>query len=226
MTETERISIAVDETHVSGLVTSPPHPAAVYVFAHGAGAGMEHAFMQAAAAGLAGRGIATLRFNFLYMERGSGRPDGPAVAQRCVAAAVATAGRHFAGLPLFAGGKSFGGRMTSQAQASGQLQPVEGLAFVGFPLHPAGKPSTSRAAHLLGVKVPMLFIQGTRDKLAEPDLLVPMIETLGPAATLLSIDDADHAFHVPRRSGRSDDAVLDQVLDGMASWFRRAAGPA
>jgi hypothetical protein len=196
-----------DAGRVSGLLDAPPHPRAGYVLAHGAGAGMSHPFMAAIAAELVARGIATLRYQFPYMERGSRRPDPPRLAHTCVRAAVAEAARLMPDLPLFAGGKSFGGRMTSQAQAEAPLPGVRGLIFVGFPLHPAGKPSRERGAHLAGVRVPMLFLQGSRDALASLDQLEPVIAALGRPATLKIFADADHAFHVPARSGRTDAQV-------------------
>lgn len=208
---------------VSGLLLVPTRPRGAYVFAHGAGAGMHHAFMAAAAHGLAGRGIATLRYQFPAMEAGRKRPDTPAAAQATVRAAVDEAARHLGGLPLFAGGKSFGGRMSSQAQALAPLRGVAGLVFVGFPLHPAGKPSTARAAHLAGVRIPMLFAQGTRDALADIPSLRAVLAPLGPAVTLMEIEGADHSFHVLRRSGRTDDAVMQELLDGMAAWMLRLA---
>jgi hypothetical protein len=182
---------------------------------------MAHAFMTAAAEGLAARSIATLRYQFPYMEAGSKRPDAPAKAQATVRAAVAEAGRRFPGLRLLAGGKSFGGRMTSQAQAVAPLANVAGLVFLGFPLHPAGAPSMERARHLAEVRVPMLFIQGTNDKLAELGRIRSVVSGLGPLATLMELDDADHSFHVPKRSGRTDDQVLSQALDGLAAWVQR-----
>lgn len=204
---------------VSGLVRSPPAPRACYVFGHGAGAGMAHPFMAEVADGLAQRGIATLRYQFPYMERGSKRTDSPAVAQATVRAAVAHAAGLFPSLPLFAGGKSFGGRMSSQAQAQSPLPGVAGLVFVGFPLHAAGAPSSDRARHLFDIRTPMLFIQGTRDKLAEFDRVEKLMAELGPVATLLRIDEADHSFHVLVRSGRNDQEVMQQVLDGAAAWM-------
>jgi predicted alpha/beta-hydrolase family hydrolase len=191
--------------------------------AHGAGAGMNHAFMAAVAEELAQRGIATLRYQFPYMERGSKRPDSPKVAHAAVRAAVAEAGRLVPGLPLVAGGKSFGGRMTSQAQAASPLPGVRGLAFLGFPLHPAGKPSDDRAAHLLEVRMPMLFLQGTRDELADLRLLRPVIDRLGERATLELLEDADHSFHVPARTGRKDAEVRAGMLDAFAQWTRALA---
>src|SRR6202048_2103136 len=190
-------------TSVSALLIRPPQARACFVFAHGAGAGMTHPFMEAVAAGLGERGVATLRYQFPYMEKASKRPDPPGIAQAAVRAAVAEAGRHCVDLRLIAGGKSFGGRMPSQAQAATPLAGVRGLAFLGFPLHPAGKPSSDRAEHLADVHVPMLFLQGTRDSLAEVALLKPVVERLGPLATLHLADGADHSFHVLARAGRN-----------------------
>jgi uncharacterized protein len=204
---------------VSALLIHPPQAHACFVFAHGAGAGMTHPFMEAVAAGLCERGVATLRYQFPYMEKGSKRPDSPAIAQAAVRAAVAEAGRRCAGLRLIAGGKSFGGRMTSQAQAMAPLAGVDGLAFLGFPLHPAGKPSSDRAAHLSDVHVPMLFLQGTRDNLAELKLLEPVVKRLGPSASLHPVEAADHSFHVLARSGRNDSDVMNEILDTLASWI-------
>ncbi len=203
---------------VSGLLIRPPQARACYVFAHGAGAGMTHASMEAIAAGLGERGIATLRYQFPYMEKAGKRPDPPAVAHAAVRAAVAEAARCCAGLPLIAGGKSFGGRMTSQAQAIAPLAGVRGLAFLGFPLHPAGKPSSERAKHLSDVKIPMLFLQGTRDALAELNLLEPVVKNLGARAALHLVKEADHSFHVLVRSGRNDGEVMSEVLDAFAAW--------
>ena len=203
---------------VSALLLRPPQARAAYVFAHGAGAGMTHASMTAIAEGLAERGIATLRYQFPYMEKGSKRPDSPAVAHATVRAAVADAAHHCGDLPLFAGGKSFGGRMTSQAQASAPLAGVRGLVFLGFPLHPAGKPSRERAKHLGEVDIPMLFLQGTRDALAELSLLEPVVRELGQRASLHLVKDADHSFHVLKSSGRNDREVLAEVLDAFAAW--------
>jgi predicted alpha/beta-hydrolase family hydrolase len=214
------ITFAVgDDTQVSGLVQAPPDARAAYVLAHGAGAGMKHPFMATVAAELARRGIASLRYQFPYMERGSRRPDPPAVAQATVRAAVAAAQQALPGLPLIAGGKSFGGRMTSQAQAKAPLPGVRGLVFLGFPLHPAGKPSQERAEHLFDVSVPMLFLQGTRDALAALDQLEPVCRALGARATLKLFEDADHSFHVPARAGRTDAQVLAQMLDTLTAWI-------
>jgi hypothetical protein len=203
---------------VSALLTLPPGPRACFVFAHGAGAGMTHAFMAAVASGLADRHVATLRYQFPYMEKGSKRPDPPAIAHAAVRAAVAAAAQACPGLPLIAGGKSFGGRMTSQAQAKAPLAGVVGLVFFGFPLHAAGKPSSDRADHLADVKIPMLFLQGTNDKLAEIDLLKPVLKKLGALATLHLVDAADHSFHVPARSGRKDSEVMIDMLDAFVAW--------
>jgi hypothetical protein len=218
--DAQSVSIAVDSAHrVSGLLSMPASPHAAYVLAHGAGAGMTHPFMAAVAAGLAERGVATLRYQFPYMEAQGKRPDPPALAQATVRAAVAAAGRLVPQLPLVAGGKSFGGRMTSQAQAVAPLPGVRGLAFLGFPLHPAGKPSDQRAAHLFDVRVPMLFLQGTKDTLAELSLLEPLTERLGTHASLRLFEDADHSFHVPARSGRKDADLMQELLDALAAWI-------
>lgn len=203
---------------VSGLLIRPPGARACFVFAHGAGAGMTHPFMETFATGLDARGIATLRYQFPYMEKGSKRPDLPAVAQAAVRAAVAEAGKCCPGLALIAGGKSFGGRMTSQAQANAPLPGVRGLAFLGFPLHPAGKPATDRAMHLADIRIPMLFLQGTRDSLAEAKLLEPVVADLGALASLHSVEGADHSFHVLARSGRSDREVMNEILDTFTAW--------
>jgi predicted alpha/beta-hydrolase family hydrolase len=203
---------------VSALLTQPQRPSACYVFAHGAGAGMTHTFMAAVATGLSERGIATLRYQFPYMEKGGKRPDPPGVAQAAVRAAVEEAARRCPAIPLIAGGKSFGGRMTSQTQAKAPLEGVQGLAFFGFPLHPAGKRSTERADHLAGIDIPMLFLQGTNDKLAEVDLLKPVVKKLVAQATLHLVEAADHSFHVPARSGRNDAEVMNDILDAFAAW--------
>jgi uncharacterized protein len=203
---------------VSALLICPAKARACYVFAHGAGAGMSHPFMETFATGLGERGVASLRYQFPYMEKGSRRPDPPAIAHAAVRAAVAEAGCACPGLPLIAGGKSFGGRMTSQAQAMAPLSGVQGLAFVGFPLHPAGKPSSDRAKHLAEVRVPMLFLQGTRDTLAELALLEPVVAGLGALATLHLAREADHSFHVLARSGRNDREVMTEILDAFADW--------
>lgn len=221
---TQRSALTIDvpgSGPVSALLTQPENAAAAFVFAHGAGAGMTHPFMEMVADGLAAGRIATLRFQFPYMERGSKRPDTPAVAQGAVRAAVATAATELSGLPLIAGGKSFGGRMTSQAQAKEPLPGVHGLCFFGFPLHPAGKSATERGDHLSGITVPMLFLQGTRDALADVGLIEPLIASLGPRGTLHLVENADHSFHVPAKSGRTDSDVMEEVLDAMAAWVKR-----
>jgi predicted alpha/beta-hydrolase family hydrolase len=203
---------------VSALLIRPESAHACYVFAHGAGAGMRHASMEAIASGLAERGIATLRYQFPYMEKGSKRPDPPALAQATVRAAVAEAAKVCAGLPLIAGGKSFGGRMTSQAQAKAPLDGIKGIAFFAFPLHPAGEPAVNRAAHLFDVEIPMLFLQGTRDALADVSLLKPVVRDLREWATLHLAEGADHSFHVLKSSGRTDREVLAEILDAFAAW--------
>ena len=204
---------------VSALLIRPAEARACFVFAHGAGAGMTHPFMETFATGLGERGIASLRYQFPYMEKGSRRPDPPAVAHEAARAAVAEAGLICPGLPLIAGGKSFGGRMTSQAQAIAPLAGVRGLAFLGFPLHPAGKPSSDRAKHLAEVQVPMLFVQGTRDNLAELTLIEPLVTRLGPSASLHLVREADHSFHVLARSGRNDREVMKEILDTFSTWI-------
>jgi predicted alpha/beta-hydrolase family hydrolase len=227
MTESKTKPITVDvdaQTRVSALLQAPPHPSTCFVFAHGAGAGMAHPFMAAVASGLAERGIASLRYQFPYMEKGGKRPDPPKVAHATVRAAVAEAHRQLPDVPLIAGGKSFGGRMTSQAQALAPLEGVTGLAFLGFPLHPAKQPSQERARHLAGVTIPMLFLQGTRDALAELSELEPVCAALGSRATLKLFADADHSFHVPARTGRKDAEVRAEMLDAFAAWAARIAG--
>ncbi|OQW58573.1 MAG: alpha/beta hydrolase [Proteobacteria bacterium HN_bin10] len=213
------VTIALDGGAISGLWLAPDNARVVYVFAHGAGAGMTHKSMAAIAEGLAERSIATLRYNFLYMERGSKRPDAPALAHQAVRAAAAKASALAPDLPLFAGGKSFGGRMTSQAQALEPLPNVRGLVFFAFPLHPAGRPGDERAKHLEDVQVPMLFLQGANDALATLDLLRPVIKRLGKRATLALSEGADHSFHVPAKSDRKDAEVLDEALDTAANWM-------
>jgi len=215
----EPVTIPVGEGSVSGLLAVPEQATALYVFAHGAGAGMTHPAMTAVANELAARGIATLRYQFPYMEQRRKRPDPPPVAHAAVRAAVGFARERAADLPLFAGGRSFGGRMTSQAQAAAPLPGVRGLIFLGFPLHPAGKPSRERAQHLAEVRIPMLFLQGTRDALAFLDELRPVCASLGARATLKLFENADHSFHVPARSGRTDAQVRGEMLDCIAAWI-------
>lgn len=220
MVETRELKLDIERIGtVSAMLTRPDHARACYVLAHGAGADMRHSFMEKVAAGLAERGIATLRFNFPYMEKKLGRPDQPAVAHAAIRAAVEEATRLCPGLKLVAGGKSFGGRMTSQAQSKAQLPGVKGLAFLGFPLHAAKKPSSERAEHLTGIAIPMLFLQGTRDGLADLGHLKPVIATLGPKATLHEIEGGDHSFAVLKKSGRSNDEALSEVLDTLAAWI-------
>jgi uncharacterized protein len=215
----DELRIPVGDDSVSALLMRPPDAKALYVFAHGAGAGMNHKSMVSNAEGLAARGIATLRYQFPYMEKGSKRVDPPRVAHAAVRAAVAEAARLSPDLPLFAGGRSFGGRMTSQAQAEGALPGVRGLAFLGFPLHPAGKPGIERAAHLEQVHIPMLFVSGDRDALAELHLLRPVIAELGDRATLHVIRDADHSLKVRASSGRTSAEAEAEALDAMAQWI-------
>jgi uncharacterized protein len=223
--EAEPVVMAVDDaTRVSALLLAPARARACYVLAHGAGAGMNHPFMAAVAQELAERGIATLRYQFPYMEKGGKRPDPPKLAHATVRAAVAETARHLPKLPLIAGGKSFGGRMTSQAQAITPLPNVRALAFLGFPLHPAKQPSSERGKHLFDVELPMLFLQGTRDTLADLDQLKPLCQSLGERATLTLFQDADHSFHVPARSGRTDPQVRSDVLDALAAWIDRIIG--
>jgi predicted alpha/beta-hydrolase family hydrolase len=215
----EPVTIMVDDAHsVSGLFWVPPRARACYLLAHGAGAGMAHPFMHAVAAELAERDIATLRYQFPYMEKRARRPDPPKLAHATVRAAAAQAARLAPALPLVAGGKSFGGRMTSQAQAASALPGVHGLAFLGFPLHPANRPSDERAQHLFEVQVPMLFLQGTRDALAEEQLISSVTRRLGERASLHLIAEADHSFHVPARTGRKDADVRSELLDALAEW--------
>lgn len=217
-----QLTIVVDEnTRVSGLFLRPAQARACFVLAHGAGAGMDHPSMRVVAEDLAGLGIATLRYQFPYMERGSRRPDPPPLCHATVRAAVAEASRLAPDLALVAGGRSFGGRMTSQTQASSPLEGVRGLAFLAFPLHPPKQPSAERAQHLDDVHVPMLFLQGTRDELARIDLLESVVNRLGPRATLHLAADADHSFHVPARTGRKDPEVRRELLQALVEWADR-----
>ena len=220
MSDAKSVTIVVDKANsVSGLLLAPSNARACYVLAHGAGAGMNHPFMAAVAAELGERGIATLRYQFPYMEKGAKRPDPPKLAHATVRAAVNEAAQLLPKVALFAGGKSFGGRMTSQTQAAAVLPGVRGLAFLGFPLHPAGRPSQDRGDHLFDVKIPMLFLQGTRDQLAMLDQVKPLCRTLGKRATLALFQDADHSFHVPARTGRKDPEVRSDVLAALAAWI-------
>ena len=219
--DAQQIIIPVGDERVSGLLLRPADAKAIYLFAHGAGAGMTHKAMESNAQGLAERGIATLRYQFLYMEKGSKRPDPPRLAHAVVRAAAAEALRLAPDLPLFAGGRSFGGRMTSQAQADAPLPGVKGLAFLGFPLHPAGKPGADRAGHLARVDVPMLFVSGDRDALAELDLLRPVVDRLGERATLHLVSHADHSFKTAAKSGQTSAEAESEALDALAGWILR-----
>ncbi len=221
----QKLKLKIDSANdVSALLLRPLAARTCFVFAHGAGAGMTHPFMETVASGLCDRDIATLRYQFAYMEKASKRPDPPPIAHAAVRAAVEEAGRSCPGLVLFAGGKSFGGRMTSQAQAISPLAGVRGLAFLGFPLHPVGKPSDARARHLSDVDVPMLFIQGTRDKLAEPQLIEPVVKRLGTSVSLHLVQEADHSFHVVARSARNDRDAMREVVDTLSAWISATAG--
>ena len=219
MTTSTLLSLTVSpDTAVSALAIIPPAAASCLVFAHGAGAGMNHPYIAAVCAGLGARGMATLRYQFPYMEKGSGRPDPPALCHKTVKSAVGAAHDLMPALPLFAGGKSFGGRMTSQAQAIAPLPHVLGLCFFGFPLHAAKQPATTRADHLSSIRIPMLFMQGTRDALAELSLVQGIAERLTAPVTLKVVDHADHSFHVLVRSGTTDLMIMRSMLDDVASW--------
>ena len=225
MMPVEPVTVTVDDTiRVSGLLQAPPRARGCYLLGHGAGAGMNQPFIADMAADLAQRGIATLRYQFPFMEQRRRRPDPPKVAHATVRAAVAEGSRLLPDLPLIAGGKSFGGRMTSQAQAAAPLPHVRGLAFLGFPLHPAGRPSRQRGDHLFGVELPMLFLQGTRDALATPEEVEPLCRALGARATLAWFADADHSFHVLARSGRTNAEVRIAVADALAAWIDEMIG--
>jgi len=216
------ITVGDGGARVSGLLMRPPDARWLYVLAHGAGAGMRHPFLETIARALAERDVATLRYQFPYMERRASRPDPPALAAAAVRGAVAEAARLAPGLLLVAGGKSFGGRMTSTAQAEEPLPGVRGLVFLGFPLHPPGRPADARAEHLAQVQIPMLFLQGTRDDFADLKLLQPVVKRLGDRATLHLVDGGDHSFHVLKRSGRTDAAVMDEITDAIAEWSAQA----
>jgi predicted alpha/beta-hydrolase family hydrolase len=219
----DELKIRVGDGQVSGLLLRPANAKALYLFAHGAGAGMTHRSMDSSAYGLAERGIATLRYQFPYMENGSKRPDPPRIAHAAVRAAAAEAMRVAPDLPLYAGGRSFGGRMTSQAQAAEPIPGVKGLIFLGFPLHPAGKPGIDRAEHLVQVHIPMLFVSGDRDALAESELLKPVVAGLGQCATLHVVRGADHGFKVAAKSGRTNADSEVEALDAVADWISRGA---
>ena len=220
----ERRLPVAKNVEVSALLVSPARPRALYVMAHGAGAGMRHAFMEATAQRLAARGVATLRYQFPYVEQGSRRIDPEPLLLDTVRAAVAMGHEAAGGVPLIAGGKSMGGRMTSRAAAAAPLAGVAGLAFLGFPLHPAGQPGTSRAEHLAKVALPMLFLQGTRDTLADLPLLRPVVDKLGPRATLHVVEHADHMFHVLKKTGRTDEQVMDELADTVVAWSGETLG--
>jgi len=223
--EPQEIRFDADGAEVSGLVVRPDGARWLYLFGHGAGAGMRHRFMAAMTEVLARRGVATFRYQFPYMERGSRRPDARPTLVTTVRAAAREAARIVPGLPVIAGGKSMGGRMTSLAMVEAPIDLVVGLAFLGFPLHPAGKqPSAERGAHLAAVPVPMLFLQGSRDTLADLTLLEPLARSLGERATLHVIEGADHSFHVLKRSGRQDQDVLEELGDSMVAWARDHVG--
>lgn len=207
---------------MSGLLELPANARSVYVLAHGAGAGMRHAFLEEIANGLATAGMGTLRYQFPYMERGSGRTDPPDKCVATVNAAVARARAEAPGLPLVAGGKSFGGRMTSTAQSRTPLDGVRGLVFLGFPLHPPGDPGTTRAEHLDLVKIPMLFVQGTRDEFAKADLLHQVVARLKPRATLHAVEGGDHSFKVPKRQA-TEASVLEDLVTTITDWTDRSA---
>jgi predicted alpha/beta-hydrolase family hydrolase len=211
-------SVEVRIGDVSGLLLRPDGARLLYVLAHGAGAGMRHPFLESIAQRLAQRSIATLRYQFPYMEQRVRRPDLPAVAAATVRAAVIEAAGVAPGLPLVAGGKSFGGRMTSTAQAEAPLPGVRGLVFLGFPLHPPGRPSDSRAEHLAQVQIPMLFLQGDRDDFADLKRLKPMVTRLGERATLHLAEGGDHSFHVLKRSGRTDVEVMAELVETIVAW--------
>ena len=217
----EQIIIPVGSESVSGLLLRPAGAKALYLFAHGAGTNMAHKSMASNAEGLAARGIATLRYNFLYAEKGSKRPDAPKLAHAAVRAAAERAVEVANGLPILAGGRSFGGRMTSQAQAAEPLPGVQGLAFLGFPLHPAGKPGVERAVHLADISVQMLFVSGSRDALADLELLKPVVTGLENRATLHVVEHADHSFKVAARSGRTSADAEGEALDALAEWMLR-----
>jgi uncharacterized protein len=216
-----KLGIPVGEGRVSGLLLRPDDAQALYLFAHGAGVGMMHPSMETNARGLAQRGIATLRYQFPYMEKGGGRPDPPRVAHATVRAAAAAAAKFASDLPLFAGGRSYGGRMTSQAQSMAPIPGVRGLIFLGFPLHPAGAPAIDRADHLAKIEVPMLFVSGDRDALADMSLLRPLVGGLGDRATLHVIEGGDHGLRVPAKSGRTAADAQAEALDAVARWIAK-----
>jgi uncharacterized protein len=222
--DSQTVEIVIgDAARVSGILIAPRDSKACFVLAHGAGAGMRHPFMAKLANDLAELRIATLRYQFPYMEKGGKRPDTPTVCHAAVRAAVAAAAAFVPSLPLIAGGKSFGGRMTSQAQALDPLAGVRGLVFLGFPLHPPKQPSDARGEHLARVQIPMLFLQGARDAFAEPELLNPLVKRLAARATLCLLRDADHSFHVPAKSGVNDAEIHAEMLAALATWTEAVA---
>ena len=226
MSDSDAIPLVIpvgDAGPVSGLLLLPKDARVLYVLAHGAGTGMRHPFLGWIAATLGERGVATLRYQFLYMERKQRRPDPPAAAVMVVQAAVAAAARAAPGLPVIAGGKSFGGRMTSTAQAEAALPGVRGLVFFGFPLHPPGKPGVTRADHLERIEVPLLFLQGDRDEFAEPLLLRQVLRKLGRRATLHVVKDGDHSFNVPKRGSRTPEDVRAELADTLVQWWESIA---
>lgn len=222
--EERRLSFTAGDDILSGLLLAPAEPRVLYVYGHGAGAGMQHSFMEATARALSDRGIATFRYNFPYMELKRGRPDRTAVLLQTVRAAVEAAVASLPGVPLLAGGKSMGGRMTSEAHAETPLPGVLGLIFVGFPLHRPKRPGTERATHLARVKLPMLFLQGTRDEMADAELMRAVTGELGASATLHPVEGADHGFHVLKRSGRTDSQVMTELADRIDRWIREVIG--
>jgi predicted alpha/beta-hydrolase family hydrolase len=226
MAESEQLRFAVEGAgEVSAILMRPATARWLLVLAHGAGAGMTHPFLEKLARELADAGVATFRYQFPYMEQRRRAPDSPSVATATVASAVRAAAKAAAGLSLLAGGKSFGGRMSSQAASQGLLEGAQGLVFFGFPLHPPNKPGTKRAEHLDKVELPMLFLQGTRDTLADLNLLRPICSSLGSQAKLHVIETADHSFHVLKSSGRSDAEVLRELAQTTASWAERLGAP-
>ena len=217
------MAVDVDLDGHPGLVLRPARARFLYVLAHGAGAGMHHVFMTEIAEALAAHGVATLRWEFPFMAAGKARPDPAPVAEAAVRAVWTAARARFADLPMFAGGKSFGGRMTSRAHAAAPFEGVRGLAFLGFPLHPPDKPGTERAEHLAAAGGPLLFVQGTRDALADLALVRPVVDALGARATLHVVDHADHGFAVLVRSGRTHAQVLAEIATTVAAWMERVA---
>jgi predicted alpha/beta-hydrolase family hydrolase len=209
---------------VSGIIYQPEKQKAFYVFAHGAGAGMNHSFMEKVAGYFADEGVGTMRFNFPYKEKGKKGPDPAPILMETIRSAVKTALKYSGDDPLFAGGKSMGGRMTSMAASDSEkegMEKVKGIIFFGFPLHAPGKPSNDRAEHLYKIKIPMLFLQGTNDKLANLELLKPVIKTIGRKAELHIIEDGDHSFHVPKSSGKNDEVILKELVTTAAGWINK-----